>query len=366
MKFRSVRPSVKIGLWSADYKQITGQALVTARVVQHQARIVWREYVYNPGLRSLGSWVVAATRLWVAVIRGQVRTIYLVCSRSDGGFLRDTPALLTALAGVRVIVHSHGSDIVDLLTARPLSWLARALYNRCEIIVPSGHLLQPLRKLTKMPLHLCENYFVSAAPHENYESLAKADSVMLSVFWNSNIMSSKGFFLLAEAVNRMAENGHAVRLISIGKPIGDADLSEEKAAARLATLRSVSWFDYRGSVNPDIANALTACADVIALPSRYRSECQPLAIIQAMCAGKAIVVSDIPALRETLGDYPASFVPVGSVTAISEALRHLLNEKQSDPDAFVSSRQAPAAAAKRRFAVTRFDYEMASILEGAI
>lgn len=356
---------IRIALWSGDYAQVTGQALVTARVANYQPRIRWSKYVYKgSGVRSVTSWLTAALSLWVAIARGQLTTVYLVCSRSNWGFLRDLPVLLTAMSGIRVVVHSHGSDIVDLLTARRLSPIARALYKRCEIVVPSAHLLEPLRNVTSMPLHLCENYFMSVASGITQTPPVHCDPEMLTVLWNSNIMGSKGFFFVVEAVRGMWEEGLAVRLVSIGKPIGDEDLSEETVRNRLALLRSMIWFDYRGHVDPETASSLVACADVVTLPSYYRCECQPLAIIQAMCAGKAIVVSDIPALRETLGDYPAHFVPIGSVSAILDALRQVNHEKKSDAVAFVSSRYTDAAGAQKRFDVNRFDQEMTAILIG--
>jgi glycosyltransferase involved in cell wall biosynthesis len=356
-----------VGLWSADYTQVTGQALVTARVVQHQPQFAWREYVYTgSGFRSVISWAVAVLSLWAAVARGQITTLYLVCSRSHWGFLRDVPALLASMVGARVVVHAHGSDIVDLLASRPYSPLARALYRRCEIIVPSAHLLEPLRKIIKMPLYLCENYCMSVGVNISHKSTAVDEPQALMVLWNSNIMGSKGFFLLAEAVRRMSEEGHAVRLVSIGRPIGDDTLSEQGARDQLAALESESWFEYRGQLAPDSASAMILEADVVSLPSWYSSECQPLAIIQAMCAGRAMVVSDIPALRATLGEYPARFVPAGSTGAILDALRDLFREKLSDPVAFGTRRQAPALAAAKRFAVSRFDHEMATILWGGL
>lgn len=348
-----------ISLWSADYTQTTGQALVTARVVRRQSAIVWREYIYRgAGLRSMISWAGAACRLWRDIACGRVKSLYLVCSRSSGGFLRDVPALLAARAGVRIVVHAHGSDIVDLLSARRLSPLARALYAHCEIVVPSAHLQDPLHKVTTAPVHLCENYFAG----DSMSEAGKPDPATLTVLWNSNVMASKGFFDLVEAVQQIHAGGLAIRLISVGQPLADEEMPASEATRRLDALSTEEWFDYRGKVPPAIVEALTGEADVISLPSRYSSECQPLAVIQAMCAGKAIVVSDIPALRATLGDYPADFVPVRSVAAIADALRDLYRRKQADPAAFASSREDAAAAARARFSADRFDREMAAIL----
>ncbi len=352
-------------IWSADYTQTTGQAQVTRRVVEHILvdAAGWRQYVYRlGGLQMVASWAGAGLRLWCDIALRRVHTLYLVCSRSNSGFLRDVPALLVTFAGVRVVVHAHGSDIVDLLDCRPLSPLARALYMRCELIVPSSHLLEPLRRMMGERLHLCENYFAADPVALHSRTKVTAASNVLNILWNSNIMASKGFFDLAEAVERLHQQGHAVRLISIGTPLDDEEMHLDEVLCRLEMYKICDWFDHRGWVDPDTSIALTSVADVVALPSRYSSECQPLAIIQAMCTGTAIVASDIPALRATLRNYPAEFVPEHSVEGLVGALSRVHIQKQSDPTTFIMSREQHAKNACERFAAERFDAAMQTIL----
>lgn len=351
---------IEAAIWSADYDQITGQGLVTARVVRCQPTIRWHEYIYRGlGMRSVATWAAAAFRLWKDIAFRRLDMVYLVCSRSNGGFLRDVPALLVARTGLRVVVHAHGSDIVDLLSDRWISPLARVLYRGCEIIVPSTHLVQPVKDITGVEPHLCENYFANSSGFI-VSSLPREDD-SLTVLWNSNVMASKGFFDMMEAVRRLRQTGRRVLVLSLGEVLGDDELSQAETARRFAEMQESDWFDYRGKVDQAVAIALTGEVDVVCLPSRKES--QGIAVIEGMCAGKAVVASDIPALRATLRGYPAHFVPVRSVDAIVEALCELYELKLKDPVAFASSRLTPAAVARERFAATRFDREMAAILD---
>jgi glycosyltransferase involved in cell wall biosynthesis len=353
---------MQLAIWSPDYTQTTGQALVTARVLHRQSAVGWREYVYRgAGWRSFASWANAALRLWRDITFGRVRTLYLVCSRSNGGFLRDIPALLVELAGVRTVIHVHGSDIVDLLASRRLSPLARALYARCDIIVPSMHLIAPLHTLTTAPIYLCENYF---AGELGDDASGPPDHETFTILWNSNVMASKGFFDLADAIHKVRSEGFAIRFVSVGQLLGDEEAPESEVRHRLDALLAHDWFDYRGKVAQNEAIALLKEVDAVALPSRYSSECQPLAVIQAMCAGKAVLASDISALRATLHGYPAHFVPVRSVEAIAMALREWYWQWQTDIDAFALSRNTSATEARVRFSTERFDHEMGAILAG--
>lgn len=75
----------------------------------------------------------------------------------------------------------------------------------------------------------------------------------------------------------------------------------------------------------DIANLL-ASADLFVLPSR--SEGLPLALLEAMFAGCAIVATDVGEVAAVLGDDAGIVVPPGDVAALAGALRRLL----ADPD----------------------------------
>jgi glycosyltransferase involved in cell wall biosynthesis len=352
-----------IALWSSDYTELTGQAIITLRVAGYVLPELGasREFVFPPSAhpRAVARWFWVVLRLWREIALGQIGTLYLVCSRSNGGFVRDIPALLAAKIGVRVIVHSHGSDIVDLLTVRKLSSLARWFYSSCHMIVPSEHLREPLVPYVRS-VHVCEGFY--AGSQDMLEVGRKVETESLTVLWNSNVMVSKGFFDLFAAIKALQADGYPVKLIGLGKLVADEELGPEALNKRFSSLGTPDWFDYRGRQPHKQSVEMLAQADVICLPSRYSSESQGLVIIEAMCAGKAIVVSDIPALRATLGDYPAFFVPVNSVDGIKEALRRFSLQKKNDPVAFSQTRSVYAAKARERFAVGRFERDMSDVL----
>jgi len=95
----------------------------------------------------------------------------------------------------------------------------------------------------------------------------------------------------------------------------------------------------------DVA-ALLAAADLFVLPSRY--EGLGSVVIEAMCAGTAIVATEVPAVRETVGPAAAAFVAPGSPPALARAIASVL----ADED-----RRAGAAAAGRCRFVEHFEIE---------
>ena len=88
----------------------------------------------------------------------------------------------------------------------------------------------------------------------------------------------------------------------------------------------------------DVADLIVA-ADVVAVASRV--EGLPGAVLEAMALETPVVASDLPMVREAIGDHAAALVPVGDAAALAGALRHVL----ADPSAVAAS----TAAARRRF-----------------
>ena len=349
---------ISVAVWSPDWRARTGQGIVTERVVEHQEGVNW--YIANygdRGLASLMSVVPAVLRLYFAIVFRGVRTAYLVTSRSNLGFIRDIPALLLPFFGVRTLVHVHGSDFPALLKRSPL---ARRLYAQCEVIVPSKHLIPLVEEIIHCRPRLCENF----APTGDVSELPEdaQESGIQRIVWNSNIMASKGVFDVAAAAALARRSLPKLKLLLLGRPMGDEELSDAAATEKLEELKGHDWVEYIGPVPSSMATAYTGLADLYLLPSRYSSECQPLALIQAMCLGKPIIVADTPALRATVGEYPAKLV----AAPVPERLAQAIEEQflGSSAASMTDEEWAQAALdAKQRFSEDRFDLEMRSILE---
>ena len=362
------KTSKAVGLWSTDYTEVTGQAIVTLRVVSHVLPKLgeFREYIFPSGgrPRALMAWVVAFLGLWWDAIFGRIGVLYLVCSRSNVGFLRDSPALWLARLGLPILMHTHGSDLFDLLTNRRLSPIARWLYKPCHLVVPSEHLCEILSPYFAS-LTVCENFFegteVCVTPQTQYPR-SKVDNDSLTVLWNSNIMASKGFFDVCEAIHDLRAAGLPIQLVATGRPIGDAEMAMIEVENRLRVACQSPAIDFRGHVAHQQSIFLLNEADVVVLPSRYRSELQPVSIIEAMCVGKALLVTDTPVFHSITESYPAAFVPPKDVEALKRELKTLLDTRRDDPKRFAMARSEDAQVAKERFSSARFDDKIKFVL----
>ncbi|ASP31053.1 hypothetical protein CHH26_13070 [Qipengyuania flava] len=339
-------------MWSAKYDHVDGQALVTTRVAEsckdaNFSAITYRAGGWSSLISSLGGYI----KFWALVINTRPDVIYLVCSRSFLGFVRDIPILILAFSGYRVVAHAHGSDLKDLFRKKLIGPVARFLYKKCEIILPSTHLVSEVKRVGVSKVHVCENFHNTTVSRHFDEAKGT-----LHVLWNSNVIASKGVREVVQACELARGQGVDLHLTILGKVIGDHEASEEEMARWLSSIQESGWISVLGSVSRSKAQDFLTSSDVVALPSRYKSECQPLALIDAMSAALEIIIVDTPALRSTVGDYPA-MVSGAAPSSICSALLKILEDRCMRQ----SLLQEAAQRSKVRFSPERFDSEIDAI-----
>ncbi len=185
--------------WGSDLKHTTGQSIVTARVIEKISKeCKLKSYCYyGKGLSSVFLCIMNSINLLSSAFANRIKTLYLVCSRSNGGFLRDLPAYIVSYLGVRVIVHVHGSDIVDLCK-RPIIGKIATKLLRCELIVPSHHLVKPLQSLGINDILVCENFMEGLEDIIPKEQNKLTNSLPKVILWNSNILARDFFWSLQQ------------------------------------------------------------------------------------------------------------------------------------------------------------------------
>jgi len=123
----------------------------------------------------------------------------------------------------------------------------------------------------------------------------------------------KAHTVLVDAMDLVRREMPDARLVLVGRP-GNASEAIDRAVDRLDLTDAVVRTSFRTDVP-----GLLAAADVFAFPSHY--EGFGGAMIEAMAMGIPIVCSDIPVLREVLGEPDAAlFSPPGNPRLLADAL----------------------------------------------
>ncbi len=156
------------------------------------------------------------------------------------------------------------------------------------------------------------------------------------------LAEQKGFRHLLAALGRLRARGVAsFHLVFLGEGPLKGELARQAEAEGLGG--AVTFAGFRA----DVARLLPAC-DVVAFPSLY--EGLPLALLEAMAAGRAVVATDLPGIAEAARDgREALLVPPADPAALAGALARALG------DAELRGRLGAAAArrCRERFAAAR-------------
>lgn len=178
--------------------------------------------------------------------------------------------------------------------------------------------------------------------------LRQTSQVVLMV---GRLVPQKGVDVLLKAAASLADLWPRLHLLIAGD--GRDRLHLEMIAQRLLISKRVTFLGQRDDVPQ-----LMKTADVIAMPSRW--EGLPLAMLEAMAAGRAIVATSVEGHRDVLADgESALMVPPENPTALASAISRLL----ADPQLCRRLGQAAEARARRDYSAQRMASQYALLYE---
>jgi len=134
------------------------------------------------------------------------------------------------------------------------------------------------------------------------------------------LTEQKGHIYLLQAISKLKNKFPDIKVLIVG----DGPLMEElKSYANSAGLsNNVIFTGFRRDIP-----ALLAVMDIFVFPSLW--EGLPNALIEAMAAGKAIIATKLPQIREVLdSDELGILVPPKDINAISESITFLLKNRE--------------------------------------
>jgi len=229
----------------------------------------------------------------------------------------------TRWLGIPHVVTMHGNEAVMEAWRRraALRWVAR---NAGAFVAVSDHTRRSMEGRLGLPdgaIEVVPNG-VPFRPGDRDATRRKLgvddDEVLLLTV--GNLRARKGHGVLIDALGRLngAGCGVSFRLAVAGG--GCEREALERQAADLGLSDRVMLLGHRDDV-PD----LQAAADVYVMPSYW--EGMPLAVLEAMIAGKAIVASRVGGIPEAIRDGETGLLVLpGDAPALAQALRRLIED----------------------------------------
>lgn len=280
---------------------------------------------------------------------------YLAITCHGVGFLKDMPfVLLCKLFGRKVVIHQHNKGMSHDVDRWPYRWLLPLTYRGTTVILLSWHLYPDIERVVKRSqVMICPN----GIPDTGTEPSAQRHNVVPRILFLSNLIVSKGVYVLLDALKILKEQGYSFVCDFVGGETKEIDAATFAREVERRSLNEVAVYQGRkyGSEKDTYFNN----ADIFILPTFYDNECLPLVILEAMQHKIPVISTDEGGIPDIIDDDTTGLIARRQDAAdLASKLAKLL------PDAELRQRMGEAGYEKyrRQFTLDAFENTFAAIL----
>jgi len=180
-----------------------------------------------------------------------------------------------------------------------------------------------LDRVVVVPLGISRDKF-NLPNNENLKKNPKNDNSNSGVIlFVGQLREHKGLRYLLKAMKIVKAQGTDIRLIIIGDGPQRASLTEYASELKVGDMVS-----FEGNIAEEILPHYYAMSNMVVLPSYTRRDAFGLVLLEAMAAGKPIVASDIPGIREVIRG-AGILVPPRNPPKLAKAILEILSSNRS-------------------------------------
>ena len=267
------------------------------------------------GIKKLLRFVGSFFTLFYKLLTHRYDLCYLAITCHGVGFLKDAPfVLLCKLFGCKVVIHQHNKGMSKYIDRWPYRWLIPYVYKRTRVILLSWYLYPDIEKAVKREqVVICPNGIPETvsgerlmASRDNVErgSAASSSSLTVNLLFLSNLIPSKGVYVLLDACKILKERGQDFHCHFVGGESKEINRSVFEQAVRERGL--VDCVTYHGPKYGEDKERYWQTADVFVQPTF--EDCFPLTILEAMQHHKPIVSTNEGAVPDMVLDGKNGFI----------------------------------------------------------
>jgi glycosyltransferase involved in cell wall biosynthesis len=295
------------------------------------------------------------------LLRCRPNAVVLFCSVGASLVEKAAMAVLARFLGIPALIFPQGGRLIEIAASSRFNrlWIRCAL-KRAPYFLCQGPTWQrfavdvvgfaPFRAPI-VPNWTATNSLLSIGSSRAACPPGRAKQLIF-VGW---LEREKGIFELLEACARLSDK-YEFRLVVAGK--GHAEKSARKFVRDAGLSDHV---EFVGWVSREALQTLLTASDIFVLPSW--AEGLPNAMIEAMAAGLAVIVSEVGNIPDVVIDgREALVIPPQSSEAVEEAIRRLLDE----PALLSSIATRGHELAKHRYAVESAVEKLSQVLDSVI
>jgi len=291
--------------------------------------------------------------------------VYIPMSQNIPAFLRDALFILQArLYGARVVLHLHGGYFREFYDSEAPSWfraVARLALNRASAVAVLSDDFRRIFDGLVPPerIRVVENGVpdcgaaIPGGPIQNPPH---------TILYMSTLARTKGILDLIRAVRLLRDTLPDIRLRVAG--------NWSESDARIEALKFIvaenlgGQIEFAGNVDGAAKREFLASGALFCLPTRYRYEGQPLAVLEAMSASLPVLATRHGALGSTVADGVTGQLLERGCTP--EQLCAALREMLADPEKLRAQGDAGRQRYLERYTLEQCHRRLADVFSDAL
>jgi glycosyltransferase involved in cell wall biosynthesis len=262
----------------------------------------------------------AVIRLLLACLARRIALAHVQMAANGSVYRKSVMMLICRLFRVPVVLHIHGGDLdrfcagLGALQLNALRWIVG---GASEVIVLGKYWREFVISTLAVPRERATVVY-NAVPRPALVA-DKGHSECCELLFLGMVWKEKGIDELLNALALPSLFNANWRLTIAG--IGDIPHYQERARR----LRIADRVAFVGWADGHATQRLLERADVLVLPSHF--ECFPMAVVEGMAYGLAVVVTPVGAVREAITDGETGLlVPVGDSERLARAIKRLIDD----------------------------------------
>ncbi len=252
------------------------------------------------GLKKLFRYIILLFRILIQLCNYRPQLVYFTPNSCGKPFYKEFPIMmLLKLTGRKVVAHYHNKGV----STHSNRWLDNILYKlfffHTKVILLSERLYPDMEKyVDREDVRICPNG-IPTTKLIDYVQREGKNKVPIILFL-SNLIPSKGVWVLLESLNELNRKGIEFQCIFAGGE--SAEIKSEDFIASIQNKGLSDKVSYYGPAYGQDKLELLKKADIFVFPTFYPGECFPLVLLEAMQCGLPCITTAEGGIMDIIED----------------------------------------------------------------